>query len=267
MKDHKRTRTMMRVALVLVAVLLIGLLAACQSESATPAEAPAMEEPAAAAEEMVAEEPADEPDQSAADETVAEEPAVEEPGAESDMAAGMRQFSIVPEGTEARFIINEVLMGDDKTVVGVTSEVTGDIKLDPTNPGASEIGVITINARDFTTDADRRNGANQRFILQSDQDDYQYITFTPTAVDGLPDAVSVGEPFSFQVTGDLKIRDAVQPATFDVEVTANSESEISGLATTEVLYKDFGLTIPEVPMVASVEDNVILELAFTAMAE
>ena len=74
-----------------------------------------------------------------------EETQVEAPAAE-DAAAAAQTFSIVADGSEARFIIDEVLMGNDKTVVGVTSDVTGEITLDPTNPSASQIGVITINA-------------------------------------------------------------------------------------------------------------------------
>ena len=60
---------------------------------------------------------------------------------------------------------------------------------------------------------DRRNGAIRRFILQSDRDENQYIVFTPAAIEGMPDAVAVGEPFSFQVTGDLTIRDVTRPET------------------------------------------------------
>ena len=50
-------------------------------------------------------------------------------------------------------------------------------------------------------------------------------------------------------------------------VTPNSESELSGLATTTVLYPDYGLTIPEVPSVSGVEDEVRLEFEFTATAQ
>ena len=230
---------------VLLALLMVAVLTACQAGTSQPAE-----ESAAAEEAAPTEAPA---------ETEAET----EPAA----ADGLQTFTIASDGTEARFLINEVLFGQDKTVVGVTSDVSGEIRLDPENPSASEIGPIAINARDFTTDADRRNGAIRRFILQSDRDENQYIVFTPAAIEGMPDAVAVGEPFSFQVTGDLTIRDVTRPETFDVTVTPNSESELSGLATTTVLYPDYGLTIPEVPSVSGVEDEVRLEFEFTATAQ
>ena len=37
-------------------------------------------------------------------------------------------FEIVPEESEARFLIDEVLRGEDKTVVGTTNQITGRYK-------------------------------------------------------------------------------------------------------------------------------------------
>ena len=246
---------------ILLALLVVAVLAACQSAPDQPAEQPAAaEEPVAEATEAPAAEEA------TAEESPAEEPATEAESA-TEATGALQAFAIVSDGTEARFVINEVLMGNDKTVVGVTSDVSGEIRLDPADPAASEIGPITINARDLTTDADRRNGAIRRFILQSDRDENQYITFTPTSIDGMPDAVTVGEPFEFQVTGDLTIRDVTRPETFDLSVTPASDIEISGSATTTVLYPEYGLSIPEVPSVTGVEDEVRLEFDFTAVAQ
>lgn len=257
---HTTGRTWFRRQLpILFALALIGALAACQSGGA-----PAAEEPAAAQEAATEAPAAEEP---AVEEAAAEEPAEEAPADSETSASGLQTFVIQPDGSEARFYIDEVLMGQDKTVIGVTSDVSSEIRLDPANPSASEISPITINARDLTTDADRRNGAIRRFILQSDQDEYQYITFTPTAIEDMPDAVTVGEAFSFQVTGDLQIRDAVNQETFDVTVTPVSESELSGLAETTVARADYGLTIPQVPSVTGVEEEVRLELEFTAAAQ
>lgn len=267
-------RRLYRLLPVLLALFMVAMLAACSSGAEEPAQAPApVEEAAASPTEAPAEEAEAAAEEPAADEP--EEPAQEEPDAaqepapetEAEPAAGLRTFVIVPDRTEARFYIDEVLFGQDKTVIGVTSDVSGEIRLDPANPAASEVGAITINARDLTTDADRRNGAIRRFVLQSDQDAFQYIVFTPTGVEGMPEAVTVGEAFTFQVTGDLTIRDVTRAETFDVTVTPTSEDELSGLATTVVLYPDYGLTIPEVPSVTGVQDDVRLEFEFTAAAQ
>jgi polyisoprenoid-binding protein YceI len=53
--------------------------------------------------------------------------------------------------------------------------------------------------------------------------------------------------------------------TFDVTTSAASESRLTGTATTTIAYADYGITIPQVRQVASVEDQVRLELEFVAV--
>jgi hypothetical protein len=54
--------------------------------------------------------------------------------------------------------------------------------------------------------------------------------------------------------------------TFDVTAALESDSRLTGTAETTVAYADFGVSIPNVPFVASVDDNVVLRLDFTADA-
>lgn len=171
-------------------------------------------------------------------------------------------FEIVPGESEARFVIDEVLRGAPTTVVGATDQVAGQIAVDPSDPQSAQVGAIQINARTLATDNDFRNRAIKNAILRTDS--FEYITFAPTAISGLPETVSVGEPITFQLTGDLTIADATQPVTFDVTVTPLSETALSGTASATVLYRDFGLAIPDSPQVDTVADEVRLELQFVA---
>jgi polyisoprenoid-binding protein YceI len=182
-------------------------------------------------------------------------------------ASDATPFVIDQAASEARFVINEVLLGNPTEVTGVTSLVSGTLAIDVADPANTTVGTITIDARDLSTDRNLRNRAIRRFILESNKDEYQYITFTPTAIEGLPPEAAAGDAFSFQITGDLKIKDVSQPVTFDVDVQADSEERISGLATATVTRADFNLSIPSAPGVADVTDEVRLELAFTARAE
>jgi len=234
--------------LFVVILLLVSGLAGCQSASA-PTNATAGEPAATTA-----------PVAEAATAT----PATADNSA-TQPAAGAKTFTLT-QGTEARFLIDEVLMGQDKRVVGVTSLVTGEITVDPTNPSSAQISPIRIDASDLTTDSGRRNGAIQRFILQSNQEAYRYITFTPTAIEGLPATVTIGEPFQFSVTGDLTIRDVTLAQTFPMTVTANTETELVGSGAATIMLADYQLSIPSVPSVAWVDDKVTLELAFVATA-
>jgi polyisoprenoid-binding protein YceI len=178
----------------------------------------------------------------------------------------VRTFQIDPSQSEARFLIDEVLMGSPKTVVGVTTLVSGMVNVNLSDIHQSTIGLIQIDASDFRTDDAMRNRAIRRFILQSSREEYRYITFTPTAITGLPTQAQVGDALSFQVTGDLKIREVVNPVTFAVDLTIDSEMQVHGLAKTTVTRTAFALNIPSVPGVANVADEVPLEFQFVAVA-
>lgn len=174
-------------------------------------------------------------------------------------------FEIVQDRSQARFIIDEVLRGAPKTVVGATNQVAGQVAVDPANPAAAQVGMIQVNARTLETDNNFRNRAIKNQILNTNS--YEFVTFQPTDLVGLPASVAVGQPFSIQIVGDLTIRDTTKPATFDVTVTPVSETQLEGLATVTIPYRDFGLAIPDSPSVDTVADNVTLELAFVAVAQ
>lgn len=180
-------------------------------------------------------------------------------------AGGLTVYSISTTDSNATFTINEVLRGSPKEVVGDNSEVAGEIAVDLADLSTVQIGVMQIDARSFVTDEDRRNGAIRNFILNTSQ--FPFITFTPTAITGLSGAASVGQPFTFQVTGDLTIRDVTKPVVFNVTAQADNEKQISGTATAAIKRSDFGLTIPSVPFVADVSDDITLSLAFVAPAK
>lgn len=248
-----------------ILLLLLATVAACQSstsESAAPVEnTPAPTPTAAAAAETA---PTAVVTSTTETTTTVETTTTTASDAQPAASGGTKTFQLTQEGTEARFYIDEVLMGQDKRVLGVTSQVEGQITLDPANPSSAQIGAIRINARDFTTDSERRNGAIQRFVLESNQDQYQYITFEPTAIAGLPASVTIGQPFSFTVTGNLTIRDITREETFQISVTANSETEVVGLGSTTIARANYELSIPSVPSVANVSEEVLLEIQFRA---
>jgi polyisoprenoid-binding protein YceI len=189
--------------------------------------------------------------------TSAGEAAVTEPAGSEPIL-----FQIVQSESEARFTIDEVLRGNPKTVIGVTDQVAGEILFDPADPSSAQVGTILINARTLVTDDDRRNRAIGNQVL--DTGIYEFISFTPTEVSGLPEAVSSGETVNFQITGDLTIRDVTNEVTFEATVTFVSEDRLEGSASTIVLKEEYGLTIPNVPFVADVSEEVGLVIEFVA---
>jgi polyisoprenoid-binding protein YceI len=174
-------------------------------------------------------------------------------------------FEIVQAESEARFIIDEVLNGAPKTVVGATDQVAGELAIYVDDPTQSEIGTILVNARTLVTDNEFRNRAIKNRILNTN--DHEFVAFAPTEIIGLPDEVTIGESFSFQIVGDLTVRNITKQVTFEASVTPVSKSQLEGSATTTILHADFDLTIPDAPAVASIDDEVILEIKFVAAAK
>jgi len=174
-------------------------------------------------------------------------------------------FEIVPAESEVRFMIDEVLRNEPFTVVGTTDQVAGEFAVDATDLSTIQMGPILVNARTLASDNDFRNRAIKNQILTTDA--YEFITFTPTDIIGLSGNGTLGEGYDFQIVGDLTIRDVTQAVTFAASATALSETRLEGAASVTILYDDFGLVIPASQAVSAVDDEVILEIDFVAMAK
>lgn len=171
-------------------------------------------------------------------------------------------YEIDPTSSLASFKINEVLNGRPVTAIGDTDQISAQIAFDATDLSTAKIGVIRINARTLVTDSNFRNRAIQNRILLTSL--YEFIEFAPMALNGLPDSVAVGETVSFEIVGQLTLLETTKEVTFAATVNLDSAETISGTATAIVLRSEFDLQIPSVRSVASVEDEVTLELNFVA---
>ena len=163
----------------------------------------------------------------------------------NDNVSGTSLYRILQEGSKVEFSIGEILNGTPFTAVGTTNQVAGDITISG-NPAKIEVGMIKINARTFKTDDPSRDGAIARFILKSEDPANEFIEFKPTSVNGtIPD---------FTVSGDLTISGVTKPATFSVSARIEGGKMI-GTAETKIKRSDYNLVIPNIPFVASVDDE------------
>jgi polyisoprenoid-binding protein YceI len=203
------------------------------------------------------------PDSAAPEATAAPDaPAAEGPVAEPVV------FNITPGESTVSFELDEDLRGERVTVVGTTPDVAGQIAVNFDNPAASQVGVIRFNLRTIATDNDFRNRAIRGQILQSAQDEFEFGQFAPTSISGLPETpIEPGEPITFEMTGDLTLRDVTNPVTFAVSIAGASPESLTGEATATINRNDWGLTIPSVPGVANVEEEVLLRIQFVAAPE
>ena len=174
-------------------------------------------------------------------------------------------FRIVPENSEVRFITQETLLGQPTTVIGKTNQVAGDIAVDFDRPTNSAVGAIRINVRTLKTDNEVRNRALRGQILQANNPEFEFATFMPKQLTGLPDSVNGGQALTFQIVGDLTVHGVTRSVTFDATVTPISHNRVEGTARATVLYAEFNIVIPNAPGVANVSDEVRLEIDFVAL--
>lgn len=172
-------------------------------------------------------------------------------------------FVIDSAQSEVRFSLGELLGGEPVIVVGVTDLVSGTISLSTDAPQDAHVGVILINAGGLATNNDFRNRAIHSVILNTSA--YEYIRFVPTSINGLPDAVSLGEAVEFEIVGTLTIKDVSREVIFSAVVTPVSDTQLDGHAEAMIAYADYGILIPSAPRVAEVDKEVLLEIDFVAL--
>ena len=113
-------------------------------------------------------------------------------------------YRIDKEESSVSFEIDEILNGNPFRVVGVTTEVAGEVLIDFDEPAASQLGTIVINVRTLATDSGFRDRAIRGPILGSSRDENEFATFEPTDIEGLPDSVAMGDEVTLPHHGHVQ---------------------------------------------------------------
>ena len=196
--------------------------------------------------------------------TVATEPILIE--GRPDLAPSGVVYTIDPTQSSAKYEIDELLNGKPKHVVGETGMVEGIVTINNEDPSLSKIGIITVNARTFKSDSEKRDNTVGRMILKSAEDAHEYIVFEPTNLTLMPKQITKDQEFTFKVTGKLTITGVTKEVTFDGKAT-QTNTAVKGLVTTTFTYGDFGLVVPDLPFLANVNKTAVLSLNFVAKAQ
>lgn len=212
--------------------------------------------------------PAEEPTVQAQPEVLQEEQVAEiassSPITEEDAGLASQQYQI-STGSAVEYRIDEVLRGEDVTVIGKTDQVSGKFTVTLTDLQATQADPIMINARTLATDSGGRDNAVKRFVLNTDTPEHEFIVFAPTvfvdfpAGDFLPDTTVTGT-----IIGDLTISGTTNEVRFPATITHASSGAIQIVAEQAIAYERFGLTIPDVPFVADVADEITLAVSLIA---
>ncbi|HEX8230063.1 MAG TPA: YceI family protein [Chloroflexia bacterium] len=181
-----------------------------------------------------------------------------------DPAPAARVYRIDPDVSQASYRVGETFFDQRGFViaVGTTNAVAGDILVDPANLPASQLGEIVVDISQLRTDEPMRDNAIRRQWLQSAT--YPLARFNNAQISGIPATATEGQPFKFQISGDMTVREVTKPVTWEAETTLDGDT-LRGIATTRLKMSEFGIEPPRL-MSLEVEDDVELTLEFVANA-
>jgi polyisoprenoid-binding protein YceI len=174
-------------------------------------------------------------------------------------SGGSMTYELVPANSEASYALREQLARQSlpNDAIGKTQAVAGSITVNPDGTIDATKSKFTVEAGTLKSDQGMRDGYVSGRILQTSQ--YPQVVFVPKTVSGLPASLPTSGDVTFQVTGDLTIRDVTKPITWDVTGSV-ANGEATGTATTSFTFEDFNLPQPQVPVVLSVVDKITLNV-------
>ncbi len=179
------------------------------------------------------------------------------------VAPSLQRFVIVPAESQVAYHVDEIFFQTHQfhVATGITKTIQGDLLIDRVKPRRSHIGPITVNISQFTSDSAGRDAAIRGLWLMSSR--YPIATFTPTAIQGLPEKYVQGSGVAVRITGNLRIRQVTRLTAFNASLMLDGE-KLTGVATTKILMTDFGFDPPSILGLLKTGNEVNLEFHFTA---
>ena len=171
-------------------------------------------------------------------------------------------FAFSPGEGKARYRVREQLVNLTlpNDAVGETDQITGSVAILPDGTVDGENSRFEVNLASLVSDQSRRDNFLRNNVLQTGQ--YPSAVFIPRSITGLEWPVPASGAVQFQLLGDLTIRDVTREVTWDVSGTLQDGTG-TGQAVTRFTFADFNLTQPRVPVVLSIEDEIVLEVEGT----
>ena len=127
------------------------------------------------------------------------------------------------------------------SVTGITPGVSGELQLNFGQPGVLVGAEFSVDLGALSTGrASRGDWLKDNAITTSR---FPLAHFKATSIGDLPATYTEGQQVSFQLNGDLTIRDVTRPVTFDVTATLSGDT-IRGKAVRRMQLTDFGIDPP-----------------------
>jgi polyisoprenoid-binding protein YceI len=180
-------------------------------------------------------------------------------------APGPTSFEI-GEGTRVYYRVREQIVGIsfENDAVGVADGISGGIVIRPDGSVDPSQSRLTLDLSTFSSDQARRDNFVRRQVFEVDQ--YPEAVFVARSASNSPLPPEDEQPMfpivGFQLVGDLTMHGVTAEITWDVLATYNEEGVVEGKAQTIIPFSTFNLTVPALPFLLTVEDEIRLEIDF-----
>jgi polyisoprenoid-binding protein YceI len=196
------------------------------------------------------------------DTTVAEEPTTDGASGATGIEGAwtvdtsVGEFSVTENTTAtfAGFRIEEVLNSiGSTTAVGRTPVISGTMTVEGTTVTGGEF-VVDLTA--IVSDESRRESRIQDALGTAANPEATFVLTEPIE---LGDAAAAGDPVQVTAVGDLTINGVTNRVEMLLEAQL-VDGMILVVGSTDIVFADYGVTVPSAPMVLSVEDHGTLEV-------
>lgn len=180
-------------------------------------------------------------------------------------AAASQTFVIDGSQSVVTYAVDEVFLSENRPYrpVGKTNAIEGEFVVSTEGAPSGQVTRMRVDLRTLTTDSSRRDNAIRSRWLESDT--YPYADFVSTNALNLPTSYADGASVTFDLVGDMTIRDVTKSVTWQV-TGVRTGTTVTGKATTVINMSDFGVNPPNIANMLKVEDAVTLEVTFVATA-
>jgi polyisoprenoid-binding protein YceI len=180
---------------------------------------------------------------------------------------GYELFTIVPENpavdgqTGAAYFADEQLasLGVPSTAKGTTPGVTGTFSIGPDGLDPAVPTTITVDLTSLKSDENRRDNRVRDALQISRFPTASFMAERLEGWSGLADGGSVAAT----IVGTLELHGVQKEISWDIQAVRQGDV-ISALATTNFLFADFGIPVPNIGGFVSVQDDVTLQVQLIA---
>lgn len=180
---------------------------------------------------------------------------------EKDISKASITIEISP-GSIARYRIEEQLarLTLPNDAVGETDTLDGHLLFNESGDLISG-SKLSLDVASLTSDEPRRDRYVRRNTLKSDL--FPTIDFEVRSVGNLEWPIPTEGLHEFQIVGDLTVMDVTKEISWEVSANVVQDS-ITGAASSVIDFETFGIDKPRLAFILSVDDDIRLELEFSA---